>query len=293
MERFGGDEAEAATAEFVQPDTQARIRARALIHHYAFKSQRDFRLRIERGVMGDFDQQAIWAAHAEDGGPEVLADLNQIEDTYLADYWRRALAAVEATVVVPRAGGSNVAMGKPALQSSIGDQSRGASVEQDAAGAVSGRITGDFQFHTGVEDAPWWRVDLLAPHRLTEIRLFNSVAEPSDRLHLGRFVIEGSMDGDAWRAIYLHDGSVVGGADGHPLMLRQADSGSEVAVCRYLRITALQPTALHLDQVEIYGEPLRTVPDRPVAADIREPRVLAALDDLIALLGNQLGAPSR
>ncbi len=246
MRRVAGDPDYLSAAE-----VQARMRARAVINRYA-------------GQSGD----------------------DQVPDTYLADYWRRFLSAADAASIAPRSRKPNVALGKPARQSSISEWSLGATVEADAAGAVSGLITGRYQFHTGFEDAPWWQVDLGAPHALTDIHLYNRVDHPDYRLRLGRFVLQCSLDGDGWRPVYLHDGRPVGGADGNPLVLRLAESASEPRVCRYLRITALQPTWLHLDQVAVCGEEWRDSPAPPAAAREGPQDTTAALDALIALLGD-------
>jgi hypothetical protein len=59
------------------------------------------------------------------------------------------------------AGGlANLALRKSATQSSVSEWSRRPTVEQDAAGAVNGNRNGLHKFHTGLEDNPWWQVDL-------------------------------------------------------------------------------------------------------------------------------------
>jgi hypothetical protein len=144
----------------------------------------------------------------------------------------------------------NLALGKAADQSSLSEWSRGTTTKEDAAGAVSGTITGDAQFHTDLEALPWWSVDLGALHLVYEIRVFNRVSPPSLRERLGAFRIElASQDGD-WRNIHGNDGTQpIGGADGYPLILRLRDP----EIASRLRIIALGHTFLHLDQVEIYG----------------------------------------
>jgi hypothetical protein len=275
------------------PDVQARIRAKALINHYPFKSENDFQTRLERGVLGDFHGSAVWKRALDGGGLAALfGRLNEVEDRYLADYWRHFLAGAHALSVAPRTSGPNIALGKPARQSSISEWSRGTTVETDAAGAVSGHITGAYQFHTEMEAAPWWRVDLGTPHVLKEIHLYNRVDQPQFRFRLGRFLIDSSVDDETWLAVYVHDGSAVGGADGHPLVLRPTQSATETVLCRHLRITALQPTWLHLDQVEIYGEEWHADAPPPKPEAPRPQGVTAALDELIALLGKRIDAPS-
>jgi hypothetical protein len=291
---MGGDYGKA----YVQPpEIQERIRARAVVNHYAFKSERDFQHRFDRGLLGDFAGQEGWKREIDTGqAAATLARLNAVEDSRLADYWRRFLADATVNAAVPPAERENVALGKPALQSSVSEWSHGADVAADAAGAVNGRITGAYQFHTDRETAPWWRVDLLALHHLTEIRLFNRVDQPHFRQRLGQFRVDVSLDGTDWTAIYTGDGGNVGGADGDPLILRP--NGGLPA--RYVRITALQPTVLHLDQVGVYGTALGPVPrsaeappemslDTPPETSPRQPG-WDGLDDLIALLDDRLQA---
>jgi len=232
-------------------EIQARIRKTGLVNHYAFKSARDFERRIERGILGDFRGQLGWK-HVADAGrlDATLGALNAVEDTYLADYWRRLLRAGEAARIVPKARLPNIALGKPADQSSHSEWSRGATAQEDAAGAVNGTITGDAQCHTRVEMQPWWMVDLGAPHLIYEVRVFNRVDQPAARERLGAFRVEVADATESWVPIYQHDGTrLIGGADGYPLIVRLASP----ATARRLRVIALGHTCLHLDQVEVYG----------------------------------------
>jgi hypothetical protein len=275
------------------PDVQARIRAKALVNHYAFKSEHDVHTSLEQGTLSDFHDSTAWKKMLDGGGLAALfGRLNEVEDDYLANYWRRFLAGAYTLSVAPRTSGPNIAVGKQARQSSICNWSRGTTVETDAAGAVSGRITGAYQFHTERESAPWWRVDLGKPHVIKEIHLYNRVDQLQLGIRLGRFLIDCSVDDETWVAVYVHDGSAVGGADGHPLVLRPTLSATETVLCRHLRITALQSTWLHLDQVEIYGEEWRTAAPPPEPETPRLQGVTAALDELIALLGKRIDAPS-
>jgi hypothetical protein len=235
-------------------EIQERIRGVGVINHYAFKSAADFERRNRRGVLGEFSGQVIWQrAHDDGSSTSYLASLNAVEDTYLADYWRRYLRAAEAARIVPPARLPNLARGKPADQSSIGVEVRGLTAVEDAAGAVNGQITGTAQCHTAWEDRPWWEVDLGASCLVYEVRLFNRVDDPSLRQNLGAFQIE-TADGDgAWGVVYCNEGAAtIGGADGDPLILRLA----QPIVARRLRVTALGHTCLQLDQVEVYGVPV-------------------------------------
>jgi hypothetical protein len=65
-----------------------RIQARALVHHYQFKSEQDFLLRPARGEQGAFGGQALWRRLYEEGQHRaILAELNAVEDRSLAHFW--------------------------------------------------------------------------------------------------------------------------------------------------------------------------------------------------------------
>lgn len=233
------------------PEIQSHIRSIAYINHYAFKSARDFELRISRGTLGEFSTQLGWKHVADAGHAEAtLQALSAVEDTYLADFWHRTMRDSPIQRLVPLSQLPNIALGKYANQSSISEWSRGATTYEDAAGVVSGEITGEAQCHTDMEIEPWWMVDLGRPHLIYEIRIFNRVNQPSFRERLGPFRVDIARPDGTWIAIYQDDGTrLVGGADGYPLILRLT---TPLIIAR-LRVVALNYTYLHLDQVEIYG----------------------------------------
>lgn len=69
----------------------------------------------------------------------------------------------------PTPGSLNLALNRPAKQSSTSQWSH----PDDAQGAVDGNVSGGYGFHTASEPTPWWQVDLGAVRALTEIRIFN------------------------------------------------------------------------------------------------------------------------
>jgi hypothetical protein len=143
---------------------------------------------------------------------------------------------------------ANLAWRQPAMQSST--VSTG-TLAQDAAGAVNGRICGRHQFHTAVEQDPWWQVDLGAAAGIAEIRVFNTVV-PEMRDRFRRFRISVGFDADSFVDVFTAETDMtVGGIDGAPFIWRPEFS----AWGRFVRITALGHTCLHLDQVEVYGPP--------------------------------------
>src|SRR5437588_12516780 len=65
---------------------------------------------------------------------------------------------------------TNVALNKPAQQSSLSPWSTG---PNDAQGGVDGIKNGRWGFHTNEQANPWWQVDLQQNFSLNEIRVFN------------------------------------------------------------------------------------------------------------------------
>ncbi len=162
-----------------------------------------------------------------------------------------------------------ISQGKMAMQSSVCEHSRAASVSKDAAGAVDGVIDGDYSFHTDIEDAPWWLVDLDGLHEIAEVRLFNRVDRRSNAARANRIRIEVSALGRDWVEVLRKDDEFVfGGADGDPLIWR-ADA---TITARYVRVSLLQRNPLHLDQVQVFGRYVGLEADRPLdEADTRDP----------------------
>lgn len=141
----------------------------------------------------------------------------------------------------------NIARGKPATQSSTASASRRPSVREDAAGAVNGLVTGTYGFHTGLDDPPWWMVDLEGLYRLSAIWIFNRLDVPSNLQHLKLFT---SIAGVDWTLGLDHRSSgAIGGAWGTPLMIEF--DGSTAA--RFIRVELGSQGFLHLDQVKIFG----------------------------------------
>jgi hypothetical protein len=143
----------------------------------------------------------------------------------------------------------NIALGKPATQSSTSAESRNIALRADAGGAVNGMVTGTFGFHTGYDDPPWWMVDLEGAYRVKEMWIFNRLDVPSNLQHIRVFI---STNGRDWVMLVDHrsDGSF-GGAWGEPLTIA---IGEDAQPTRFVRIELGSPGVLHLDQVKIFGE---------------------------------------
>ena len=80
------DHAETTRRYLDDPATRDAIMRKAVISHYALKSEEDFALRAKRGVEGEFSGQAAWKRHHDDGSfRSVLDRMNSVKDTYLLD----------------------------------------------------------------------------------------------------------------------------------------------------------------------------------------------------------------
>ena len=58
-----------------------------MVNHYAFKSEDDFLLRVQRGTEGQFSSQALWQQKYESGAHRKILDaMSEVEDAYLRDF---------------------------------------------------------------------------------------------------------------------------------------------------------------------------------------------------------------
>ncbi|MGH7044456.1 MAG: glycosyltransferase family 2 protein [Acetobacteraceae bacterium] len=236
------------------PAMTEAILSRAAVHHYAFRSEAALAQRVARGLGGDFHGQEMWQrALAEGTAAAQMAEMNAVEDRFLAEFWAGwRTRRIAPGLLLPRPLWPNLACGRTATQSSVGAFSLGATVEEDAAGVVSGRLTGSFQCHTDGEAAPFWQVDLGVPAQVHEIRVFNRLDNPVVAARLRRFAIDTSSDGRHWmRVCRKSDDTPVGGMDARPFRFLPATP----VPARLVRLRLTEPGALHLDQVEVYGEP--------------------------------------
>jgi hypothetical protein len=151
------------------------------------------------------------------------------------------------TRTTPPAASDNLALNKPAQQSSTSSWSH----SNDAQGAVDGVKNGYFGFHTNSEPNPWWQVDLQSVSALAEVRIFNRLDLPG---RAGTIQVLLSNDGVTWQKAYTHNGRTFGGNDGKPLVV-----GLNGAQARFVRLQLGETTYLHLDEVEVYGAPVSTV----------------------------------
>ncbi len=117
--------------------------------------------------------------------------------------------------------------------------------EADAAGAVDGVVDEPWGFHTGLEDNPWWQVDLLVPVPLDRVIVHNRSASVQERTATLSLCV--SADGQTWKSLYRHDGS----AFGYGNSALTVPCGGCVA--RYVRVQLAAKQYLHLNEVQVYA----------------------------------------
>ncbi|MCY2995572.1 MAG: discoidin domain-containing protein [Planctomycetota bacterium] len=123
----------------------------------------------------------------------------------------------------------------------------GVTTHADAIGGVDGVKNGQWGFHTSQDAKPWWQVDLGEISALERVLVYNACHVP-DRT--ARLKVLLSADGQSWREVYAHDGTVFRGTpDNKPLAVPLRGEPA-----RFLRIELPGPTWLHLDEVEVYGQ---------------------------------------
>lgn len=141
----------------------------------------------------------------------------------------------------------NLAKGKIATQSSLSQHSS----SEGANGAINGKKTGRFGFHTELEQNPWWMVDLGDIYALSEIVVYNRIDNCSERSRTLRAAI--SENGAMWQLVYDHAGRPSFGGvrslDGRPPLIITL----EKKTARFVKLTCVGKTYFHLDEVEIYG----------------------------------------
>lgn len=143
----------------------------------------------------------------------------------------------------------DLAVGKPAMQSTVSPHSRGRTPAEDAAFLVSGELMPNFGNHT--DDLPpiWWMVDLGATFVIDEVRIVNR-APPGPTGRFYNFGIDTSMDAADWtnRWIKLDHTPV-----SHDPAAPYAAVFATPCVGRFLRINQLGTECLHLRRVHVFG----------------------------------------
>ena len=163
----------------------------------------------------------------------------------------------------------NLALDKPALQSSTSPWSTSADKEIDAQVANNGDIVANRFFHTEEELRPWWQVDLGEPCIVSHVVIYNRL-EFQHRLN--RFTVLRSVNGHDWFELAKK-------TDDKTFDELSLQS-KERRLTRFLRIRLEGYGCLHFRQCQVFGEPptaedqerlLRAdAQDTPQRADARE-----------------------
>jgi hypothetical protein len=145
-------------------------------------------------------------------------------------------------------GRPNLALNKPALQSSTSRWSWHDDPAQDAAGGNNGMITGYYSFMTEVEYDPWWMVDLGSEVPINEVMVYNRIDTPETAKRAAHLIISLSDDGVSWLTVFSRaEDTAFGGADGRPLQVVL-----EGRRARFVRVSLPGRTILYLDEIEVY-----------------------------------------
>lgn len=148
-------------------------------------------------------------------------------------------------------GDRNIALRKPATQSSVCAWSRERTPERDAGRVVSGEFSGSYNCHTAIEDQPWWRVDLEHVFRIDGVRIYNRIGSKEIMRRTSRLEIQTSMDDQSWETVFRKDNEKLFGGTRHTSLVWTPE---HVVLARFVRIQLLGNQCLHLEQVEILGE---------------------------------------
>jgi FkbM family methyltransferase len=145
----------------------------------------------------------------------------------------------------------NLALNKPAAQSSTSQWSKSPVAAEDARGANNGNISCEMGFHTDREDEPWWQVDLEGSYLIRKVVIFNRQEEAARLKHFSLFR---SLDGTHWKRFFRKIDSTVFGddADNRPYVAETA--GNEPA--RFLRVRLDGHNYLHFKECQVFGDPL-------------------------------------
>src|SRR5262249_39951632 len=112
----------------------------------------------------------------------------------------------------------NLALNRPALQSSTSSWSWHDDPALDAAGANNGQVSGCYSCHTDLEHEPWWQVDLGASTPITDVIVYNRLDEDQWARRAAHLCVSLSKDSVVWRNVFSRkEDTAFGGADGKPL----------------------------------------------------------------------------
>jgi hypothetical protein len=226
---------------------------RAYVAHFQFKSEEDF---VRRWRRGGFPNGDLWRSLYETGQYKGLLEANNaVYDPYLAAYWHSYTAPALNFGVQPPYGSppyANAALNKPSFQSSIFEPAAAEEAgSRVCGGGTNGLRNGTYGFHTRLESQPWWVVDLLGPHRIAEIHIYNRPGDPEVVARANELDVMVSADGANWTTLMAHTAPEPFGLDGVPLVVR----GSQALPYRFVMLRLRGTNYLHLEEVEVYARP--------------------------------------
>ena len=152
----------------------------------------------------------------------------------------------------------NLALNKPALQSSTSAWSSSSAAAEAARGGNDGDLSHDLGIHTEREQDPWWQVDLQGLYTVEQVHLFNRDAFPERLL---RFSVLGSLDGVVWDILASKSDDSVFGPDGEPFVLDLPHR----PVLRFLRVRLDGLNCLHFKECRVFG--VKAAPDLAIPQD--------------------------
>lgn len=139
----------------------------------------------------------------------------------------------------------NLALDKPATQSSTCRYSAHRDPATDARGANNGVLDCDTGFHTDAEAAPWWQVDLQEPCLVSHVVLHNRRIAAS---RLRDFSILFSSDGELWAVAFAVAGNVATPED-LPYIVEWPSPRS----ARFVRLRLDAHDYLHFREMQVFG----------------------------------------
>lgn len=145
----------------------------------------------------------------------------------------------------------NVSHDKKAIISSYTEYAAGNSAEEQALNAINASKTDLMAFHTADEQNPFLIIDLLSLHKIDHVSIFNRCDNEIVAKRCLPLRVYCSTDSTDWSLLHVQQRQF-GGSDGKPL---EIDLYPDVT-CRFIKITTLKKTILHLEKVHVYGEPL-------------------------------------
>ena len=138
----------------------------------------------------------------------------------------------------------NLALNRPATQSSTSPWSTNPATDLDASVANDGETERDRFFHTAEEQQPWWQVDLGGLFSIRKVVLYNRSEE---KQRLKRFSVLLSVHGHDWVEVAKKDDDLV-------FNLITIDIQDE-RVCRFVRIRLAGLGFLHFRECQVFGLP--------------------------------------